>query len=281
MNSNPLTGYFRSPALYISLPSAGKFYAESAIEKTDNGLYPVFPMSSADDLAFRAAVALENSSAALVGIVQSCVPNIKNGWAMPAVDIDKVLTAVRIATYGSTLVAGCKCPECENQDQITVNLQSLMDQIASPDFDSPMVYNDLKIYFTPMTYQQLNQNGVIHVSETSIVDLLADETIDDQAKLDQISIIVKQVNELTVVAVAKNIQKVQTPETEVTDRQHIIEWLKNCDQATFSAVKNYILKLKSTCELRPLSVTCSRCGAMYDQPIPLSAAENNMSKDVT
>ena len=47
---NPLSGYFRSPKLYVKLPTGGKFYTKDVVEYPDAGELPVFPMTAKDEI---------------------------------------------------------------------------------------------------------------------------------------------------------------------------------------------------------------------------------------
>ena len=48
MANNPLTQYFRQPAIYIKLPSNGQHYPDGALKTTANGELPVYPMTGND-----------------------------------------------------------------------------------------------------------------------------------------------------------------------------------------------------------------------------------------
>ena len=50
MNTNPLKQYFRRPAIYIKLPSEGKYYPEGTIDLPDNKELPVYPMTAIDEI---------------------------------------------------------------------------------------------------------------------------------------------------------------------------------------------------------------------------------------
>ena len=99
---NPLRKYFRQPKVYITLPSKGKFYADGAIELPESGEFPVFAMTAKDELTMKTPDALLNGQAT-VDVIKSCIPAIKNPWSMPSIDLDAVLIAIRIATYGEMM----------------------------------------------------------------------------------------------------------------------------------------------------------------------------------
>ena len=87
MDNNPLKQYFRQPAIFIQLPSQGKFYKDGALVPTANGEYPVLPMTTLDEITYRTPDALFNGTA-VANVIESCVPNIRDAWAMPGMDVD-------------------------------------------------------------------------------------------------------------------------------------------------------------------------------------------------
>ena len=51
-NTNPLNKYYRQPAIYITLPSKGKYYTAESFRPTETGDIPVLPMTAKDEMAF-------------------------------------------------------------------------------------------------------------------------------------------------------------------------------------------------------------------------------------
>ena len=101
--NNPLRQYFRQPAIYIKLPSQGKYYPPGTLNSSVTGEYPVYPMTAIDEITYRTPDAMFNGQAT-VNVIQSCVPDIKDAWQMPAIDMDTVLVAIRIASAGPLVV---------------------------------------------------------------------------------------------------------------------------------------------------------------------------------
>ncbi len=69
MNNNPLKQYFRRPAVYMKLPSAGKDYEPGVIDMPETGELPVYPMTAIDEITTRTPDALFNGTA-LVELVR-------------------------------------------------------------------------------------------------------------------------------------------------------------------------------------------------------------------
>ena len=112
-SSNPLKQYFRQPAIYLKLPSNGRFWPAGSLEMPPNQELPVFPMTAMDEISYKTPDALFNGQAT-VDVIQSCVPAIKDAWQIPMVDMNPVLVAIRIASSGHNINIESKCPACEN-----------------------------------------------------------------------------------------------------------------------------------------------------------------------
>lgn len=268
MENNPLSQYFRQPAIYIRLPSQGRFYPDGALVTTENNEYPVLPMTTIDEITYRTPDALFNGSA-VVSVIQSCVPNIKNAWHVPSIDIDTILVAIRIATYGHSMDITTQCPKCENETDYGVDLRGVMERIAAPDFTSPLIIGDLKVYFRTIDYKQINENSMRQFEDQKMMQMLQDADITDENKLKQLGDVLKKITEFTNQALAQSIDMVETPQARVDNPSHILEWLGNCDRNTFIKVRDKIIDFKSRSELQPLRIKCTACSNEYDQMFTL------------
>lgn len=268
MDSNPLKQYFRQPAIYIKLPSDGKYYAPGTLEISANGEYPVLPMTTMDEITYRTPDALFNGSA-VPTVIQSCVPNIKDAWGMPAMDIDTVLIAIRIATYGHEMPITTKCPQCDTETDYGVDLRRTLETIGRPEYNRTLEVSDLKITLKPMTYKQINANSMTQFEDQKTMQMLQDEGIDAQTRAAKLGEVLKKITAMTAHALAENIAVVVTPQAQVTNIDHISEWLANCDRTIFAKVKDHILDMKSRAELQPLQIKCGNCGHEYPQPFTL------------
>ena len=120
-DSNPLAKHFRQPAIYIKLPSNGKFWPDNTLDLPLTGEIPVMPMTTKDEILLRTPDALMNGSG-VVEVMQSCVPNIKNAWVAPSIDIDTIFIAMRIASYGHSMDMETICPKCQEKNLYGIDL---------------------------------------------------------------------------------------------------------------------------------------------------------------
>jgi hypothetical protein len=265
--NNPLTQYFRQPAVYIRLPSGGKFYPPGTLQMPPNSELPVLPMTSVDEITYRTPDALFNGTAT-VNVIKSCVPSIRDPWVMPSTDIDAVLVGIRIASYGHEMEIGTTCPACNEADEISVDLRRVNDMISVGNYDQVLNIGDLEIYFKPITYRTVNQNNQVQLEQQQAMQLINSDA-DEKIKIDQLNKSIAVINETTLHTVAQSIAAIKTPQAMVTETEFIVDFLKNCDSKKFNQLRDYVIGLKQASEVKPLDLTCKECSHKYKQAFTL------------
>jgi hypothetical protein len=162
---NPLSKFFRQPSIYMSLPSGGAYWPEGTLDMPPTGELPVYPLTSRDEITLRTPDALLNGQG-VVDVIQSCVPNIKNAWKMPSTDVDAVLLAIRIASYGHSMDFENKCPHCEEEHTYSMDLRQLAGSIKFPDYDTPAKTHGITVTFRPSNYEELTELNKINYELT-------------------------------------------------------------------------------------------------------------------
>jgi hypothetical protein len=269
--NNPLTQYFRQPAIYIRLPSQGRFYPPGTLNMPPNGEIPVLPMTSVDEITYRTPDALYNG-AATVSVIKSCVPHIRDPWVMPGVDVDAVLVGIRIASFGHVMKISPTCPECKEIEDVQVDLRAVNDNIGVGDYDTPLSIGDLEIYISPITYLTINQNNQIQLEQQQKLMAVTATELDDAVRLEKLKEIMGTINEITVKTVAHSIGAIKSPTAMVTENEFILEYLRNCDSKTFNQIRDHVIKQREAGEIKPLDLTCDHCKHNYKQPFTLDMA---------
>ena len=249
VNNNPLRQFFRRPSIYLRLPSGGAFYNSADVTIPENGEIPVYPMTAIDDITVKTPDALFNGQA-VVDVIKSCVPCIKDPWKLNSIDIDAVLIAIRSASSveGIEIVTGC--PACSEESTYTVNLAGTLSTLKSPDYQSPLLISGLKLFFRPLVYRELNQVNLMQFEmQKTFANLDSMQDQDERTK--QSSLALKRITDLTMETLGQAIKSIAVPDgPEVTDHQHIVEYLRSCDKADFELVKGHIAKLKEASSLK-------------------------------
>ena len=158
-DTSRLAQFYRQPEIYITLPGA-QFYPEGVLELSATGEIPVFPMTAKDDIAIKTPDALI-SGEAVVQVISSCIPSIKDPWQMPATDVDFSLIAIRIASFGSEMLLDnlCSNEECNEEFQVGVDLNPYIEHLGniSISYDASVIsYGELKVHIKPLTYKDLS-----------------------------------------------------------------------------------------------------------------------------
>jgi len=272
MDSNPLIKFFRQPAIYVRLPSGGKNWAEGALNLPENGELPVYPMTAIDEITYRTPDALFNGEA-VTGVIKSCCPNIVNAWATPSTDLDGLLIAIRIASYGHEMDISTSCPACSEESEFALDLRTIIDGLKSADFDKELSKGDLEFHFRPLSYREMTDNSLLQFEQQKNLQAInANDTIPDADKITQLNTMMRKLIEVTVTAMSQSITEIRTGNSIVTENAHIEEFLLNCDRSLFNAVRDYIISLRENSELKPLEITCPDCTHQYKQIFTLDMA---------
>lgn len=267
-SSNPLSQYFRQPAIYLRLPSQGSYYPRGALELTPTGELPVYPMTALDEITYRTPDALFNGQA-VVNVIQSCVPNIKNAWVMPSIDLNAVLTSIRIASYGHMLSLEAQCPSCQESNEYEADLRVLLDRLAPSDFAKPMDFGNLSIRLKPATYEESNKSNALLFEQQKTLQMIYGSDLAEEQKLETLNKAMAQITELTMTALLNNIAAIQTPTDLVVEPKYIEEFLRNCDRHMFNQIRDHVIALRQSSEMPPLDIQCPSCEHQFSQQLTL------------
>jgi hypothetical protein len=249
--ANPLSKYFRQPKLFIRLPSGGKFYNAGAVDMPENEELPVYSMTAKDELIMKTPDALLNGQAT-VDVIQSCMPNIKDAWQMPSIDLDAALIAIRLATYGEKMTLNVKTPVTGEEKNMEVDLRMLLDQFSNLEYNSRVEVNDMVINLRPLNYREFTKGALKTFEEQRIFNLVNDERISDEDKLQAFTNSFTKLTQLTVEMISKGITSIEVGEEVVTNKSHIDEFIKNADKGFFSAITKHLEQEKVKFTLKPL-----------------------------
>lgn len=265
--SNPLIKHFRNPAVYLKLPSGGKFWPDGSIELTENNEYPVLPMTARDEMMFNTPDALMNGQA-IVDVIHSCIPNIKNAWAVPTIDFDSILIAIRIASYGEFMDFDSSCAHCKEENSFSLDLRTFLSK--TPDvsiFEQLKEFNGLKFKFRPQPYKVINDLGLETYQTQRMIQLIENQTKSEEEKISEVNDIVKKMTEYTVGIMAGSILSVETPEgVIVDDYRYIKEFINNCDSKTYKFIKSTLDMFGEEFGADEIEVTCESCNKTYKTP---------------
>lgn len=280
VQANPLKKYYRQPAIYIKLPSKGVFYDKDTFAPTETGEIGIFPMTARDEMIFKTPDALI-SGQSTVDVIESCVPNIKNAWKVINHDLDVILLAIRIATYGESMDVSGVIPNTTETIQHTVNLPSMLEQVSKIKItDTYITKLGFEIKVEPMTYKAITETQISAFEQQKQYAALSTRTdIDDKTKGEQFAKNFRQLTEMNFDVVRRSILSLKTPDgTLVKDKSQIAEFINNADRKIVDEIQKGLLANRSQAAFPPMKFKATeeqiKKGAPvnYEMPLTFDAA---------
>ena len=277
-NANPLNKYFRQPAIYVSLPS-GINYPPEVVTTPQTGELGIMPMTAKDEIRFKTPDALMNGQG-VVDVIESCVPDIKDAWQIKSYDLDTILIAIRIATYGETMEINFNVPGANENVSHTINLPSILDQIKNTKVDTEFTLKDgLKIKMRPLTYKDMTSTSLQTFQQQKMYSAVQDSELPDEDKAKRFNDAFKQLTELNASILLKNISAVvMTDGTEITDPAHIKEFVENANAVLVKEIEDKVADLRGQGAVKPLRLKASEeqikkgAPATYEVPVTFDTA---------
>ena len=253
-NSNPLNKYFRQPALYVSLPS-GTNYPPHVIAQSQTGELSVMPMTAKDEIRFKTPDALMNGQG-VVDVIQCCCPEIKDAWQIKSYDLDTVLIAIRIATYGETMDMNFVVPGANETVTHSVNLPALLEQIKNTQIKDSITLDDgLKITVRPLTYRDMTATSLQTFQQQKMYAAVQDSQMSDEEKTKRFNDAFGKLTEINASILLKNIQSITMPDgTEVSDPAQIKEFVDNANAKLIKDMETQVMELRSQGAVKPLNM---------------------------
>ena len=249
---NQLNQYFRKAELKITLPSKGQYYPPGAIKLDANGEVDVYPMTAADELTMKTPDALLTGEST-VKVIQSCVPAIPNAWLIPSMDVDIILIAIRIATYGPKMSISSNVPRTGTKQDHEMDLQAIIESIDTEMVPNTVdLNNGLKIVCRPMNYQQLSLVRKNTFEKQRMARTLNDTKMSDEEKQTEFNKIFESLTQINVDSLVANIESIITPEGAVQNREEIDAFVKNVRLQDVNSIRAKVEEIGKTGQIQPL-----------------------------
>ena len=279
LGQNPLQKHFRQPKIYLKLPSQGRWYPNGAIDLPENGEIPIYSMTAKDELTFKTPDALLNGQS-VVDVIQSCAPNIKNAWAVPSVDLDCLLVAIRMATFGEKLEVNVNIPNTEIQKTYEVDCKLLIDRYINAKFQDVMHIDGFTVTLKPISYKVFTQMAIKTFEEQRLLSTVNNEEIDSGQKLERFNKSFQVLTDINVQIMKDAIVSIRWQnEEEVTNPTHIAEFIDSADAKVFNGVKKHIDENKKQFQVQPMQVNATdeeiKAGAPKQFDVPISFDQAN------
>jgi hypothetical protein len=255
--TNPLAGLMRKPKLAVRLPSNGKFWPKGSLKISETDEYAVYSMTAKDEILLKNP-GTQTGGQAVVSVIQSCIPDIVNAWETPGLDLDTILIAIRVATYGPTL----KTPVEVNglTTYVDIDLLAVLDNILTTGiWDEQLILdNGMVIFLKPLPYKQISKAGIEATETQKIMNVVNDEKLSEDKKLELFKESFVKLTDITIGVVAESIFKIITDDgTTVEDPKFISEFIQQCDRDVFNQIRVRMNELGEKVSIKPVIVSAT------------------------
>lgn len=254
-SNNPLQKFMRQPKLYITLPSNGMYWPKGSLEVTETGEFPVYSMTAKDELTLKVPDALLNGQG-IVDVIQHCIPNIRNAWAIPNIDLDVILIAIRIATYGDQMKLPIKFGETEYDYQL--DLRYVLDSLQRKITWEPAIQinPELVVYVKPFDYKTVSISATKTFETQRLIQAAASDTsMSETARAEVYNDAFKKLQDITVGIVNNSVYRVDTSSGSTEVFEFIQEFMNNVDKEISDVIKSHIERLKENNRVDPIRIT--------------------------
>jgi hypothetical protein len=278
-NANPLNKYFRQASIYVALPS-GTDYPLDVVTPSKTGEIGIMPMTAKDEIRFKTPDALMNGQG-VVDVIESCVPDIKDAWQIKSYDLDTILVAIRIATYGETMEINFNVPGANESVAHTVNLPAILDEIQKTTVDTAFTLKDgLKITVQPLTYRDMTSTSLQTFQQQKMYTAIQDSELPDEDKAARFNDAFKKLTELNSSILLKNMASItMTDGTVITDAAHIKEFVDNANTTVIKEIETKLMDLRTQGAVKPLKMKASeeqiKKGAPASYEVPVTFDTSN------
>lgn len=255
--SSPLQKYKRQPKLYIDLPSKGIWYPKEVLEKAEE--LEVYSMTANDEINVKTPDALF-TGAAIKNLIESCVPAIKDAWYVPSMDLDYILAAIRLASYGPAIEMTTTCRNCSNQDTYSLPIQGLLDHFQSAKTAYQTEVEGFTFKLRPLCYKEVTDYQIEAFKVRRTIQQHLAKIDDSEEKEKELKALYDGLREKQKQTVCSSIIEITTPEGESETHQEFIrDFIINGDKVYFNALEKLYDVNQKALRIPQTTVKCSSC----------------------
>lgn len=272
MNDNPLKQYFRQPALYLRLPTLGRWYSPSEVNVTKDAEIPIYGLSAVDDIMLNTPDAMLNGQA-LEKVIRNCAPDILDVKKVMVPDLESIFLGIKMATNGGKYEMERKCPKCNHDNNFEVSCGHLLDSMTFVE-ESDLVVDfngDLDIKIKPYTFEMRQIFMHRQYEEERTLRLIDEQNkgMDDFEKASLLAESVEKLSKMTFELVSRSIESVHMVKNGVTvsDHDQISEWVINITKAQADTIIEAVNKLNEIGPHRKTTAKCDSCGNQWEETL--------------
>lgn len=269
---NPLAGYFRMPGLTVPLPTGGRYLPAGTIEMDATGRVEVFPMGSADELLLKSPDALM-SGLAVERLLMSCVPSIKAPQMISAPDLDVLLIAIRVATYGNLMPVDVECPSCSEEMSFDCDLSAVLGTMVDvPETIELRLSKDVIVVMKPHSMASQTKLLLAAYDEQRRAQNIDEDSLTDEQRKHLYEVTIDRFAGFQAQSLTNGIVKIVVPNNEVAERKFIEEFVRKTTKQWQNKIQNKLEEINTMGVNRDIEVKCTACAHEWKSTLEFNPA---------
>ena len=259
-----LEDFYRSKEVYIKLPTNGKYY-KSNVKLTADQELGIMPMTSRDEMLLKIPDTLYNGEA-LFEIIKSVAPEIENPYEVLIPDLDAILVASRIASYGNEMEVAAVCPHCSTQTEYGINLTNIIAKLETTQ-DIEAEVNDLVVKFKPNSVKSITAKSIADTEQKRVLIAMQQNQDNIENYQQQFAESLNKITATTLALLADKVVSVKLPDgTVIDDFNEILKWLTNTTSKVVSTLTKLTENINSSGLPKSFNFTCGNadCNQQYE-----------------
>lgn len=249
---NPLLAVHNVPGETFRLPSGGLFYKDGELdENVTDGEVHVYPMKTVDELIMKSPDKILTGKA-VVEVFARCIPDIKKPEMLLANDVEYLMAAIRVVSYGedSEVVSTHTCKDATEQTYV-VNVRDILRKSREID---PTSLN--KNYTFELDGFVLSIRPPLYKSVVSLYQTISEEFLKEATE------------EEVATKLIENLSSMIEEVNGHSDDAHIFEWLMDLKAGWINKISDFTRE-NSTWGIEYVTdVECKECGDKFSLSVP-------------
>ena len=232
---------------------------------------PVYGMTGMDEIISKTPDALLSGESTR-RVIESCIPAIKDANEISVIDLEFLLTAIKIATYGNNMEFRHTCSKCEEASNFELELGTIVTHYNNLKFDDKIPSKEFTIKLRPLSYREYNDFQQKNFAlQRTLVQLSSVEKPDENAQ--DILATLEKLADIQRETIVAQIESIETMDGFVEERAFIDEFLVNSDQSMYQKIREQIVANRDLWTMPSVPVKCDSCG--HEEKIAISMDQAN------
>jgi GTPase SAR1 family protein len=176
---------------------------------------------------------------------------------MPSIDLDAILIAIRVASYGEKMTMKVNIPEVGEDEEFEIDLRPLLDNLVDNTIwqEEVKINNDLTFFINPVSYKTMTEYQLINFDSSRIIQALAQgKDLTEEQRMDLASMAMNRIADATVGQLINGVVRIESSNGNTNDRTHIKEFLENIDKDIFQKLADAFKDLNRHNNMRVFTV---------------------------